>query len=195
MRKCSVDLVTGFLSSGKTSFINLFMAKTLGREEVILIQCEDGKADINANVGNKLNLNIKKFSSNKDLTEERLIRMIKFYKPSRMVIECNGIEDVTELIKLFNTTRLKAYFKITGLITILDTLTFGMFIKNLGHIFIPAVESSDLIILNKADMASDEVIEKNLNIIKNLNTHGHIVVAYDKSDFEKKVNKTRVISA
>lgn len=195
MRKCSVDLVTGFLSSGKTSFINLFMAKTLGREEVILIQCEDGKEHINARVENKLNLNIKKFSSNKDLTEERLIRMIKFYKPNRMVIECNGIEDVTELVKLFNTKRIKAYFKITGLITILNTLTFGMFIKNLGHIFIPAVESSDLIILNKADMASEDVLEKNLNIIKNLNTHGHIVVAYDKDDFEKKVNKTRVISA
>ncbi|MGL5820774.1 MAG: GTP-binding protein [Sarcina sp.] len=195
MRKCSVDLVTGFLSSGKTSFINLFMAKTLGHEEVILIQCEDGKEHIKDSIGNKLNLNVKKFSSNKNLTEERLVRMIKFYKPSRMVIECNGIEDVTELIKLFNTTKLKAYFKVTGLITVLDTLTFGMFIKNLGHIFIPAVESSDLIILNKADKASDEVIEKNLNIIKNLNTHGHIVVAYDKNDFEKKVNKTRVISA
>ncbi|MGL5633490.1 MAG: GTP-binding protein [Sarcina sp.] len=195
MRKCSVDLVTGFLSSGKTSFINLFMAKTLGREEVILIQCEDGKECIKDSIKNKLNLNIKNFSSNKELTEERLIRMIKFYKPSRMVIECNGIEDVTELIKLFNTVRLKAYFKITGLITVLDTLSFGMFIKNLGHIFIPAVESSDLVILNKADMASDEVIEKNLNIIKNLNAHGHIVVAYDKYDFEKKVNKTRVISA
>ncbi|WP_297518680.1 GTP-binding protein [uncultured Clostridium sp.] len=195
MRKCSVDLVTGFLSSGKTSFINIFLNKTLRREELIVIQCEDGKVLIDEDLERKFNVSVKKFSSSSELNEERLIRLIKFYKPERMIVECNGVEDITSLVTLFNSNKLRAYFKLTGIISILDSLTFNMLIKNLSHLIVPCIERSDLIILNKSNVISEEVLEKNLGIVKNLNTHAHILVAYDKLDLEKKIIKAKVINA
>lgn len=194
MKKCSVDLVTGFLSSGKTSFINIFLEKTLRREETIIIQCEDGAEHIDENIKNKFNVSLKAFSSNNELTEERLIRMIKFYKAERMIIECNGIQELDTLVKLFNTTKLKAYFRISGIITVLNALTFNMFLKNLGHIILPYIEKGDLIVLNKSDEVSEEVLKRDISIIKNLNNHAHILVASDKHDLKAKIIKAKVIN-
>lgn len=195
MRKCSVDLVTGFLSAGKTSFINSYLNKTLRREELIIVQCEDGKCSIDERIDSKFNVSLKKFSSASNLTEERLIRMAKFYKPVRMIIECNGVEDINELVKIFNLPKLRGYFKLTGVVSILDCLTFNMLIKNLGHLIIPCVEKSDLIVLNKSNQISNELLEKNLGIVQNLNTHAHILVATDKQDLERRIFKAKVINA
>ncbi|MGL4762645.1 MAG: GTP-binding protein [Sarcina sp.] len=196
MRKCSVDLVTGFLSSGKTSFINSFINKTLKKkEELIVIQCEEGKVAIDEQLESRFNVSLKKFTSSSDLSEERFIRMIKFYKPERMIIECNGVEAVTSLVTIFNSSKLRPYFKLTGIISILDSVTFNMLIKNLGHLVVPCIEKSDLIILNKSNEISEELLEKNLGIVKNLNTHAHILIANDKSDLDRKINKAKVINA
>lgn len=195
MKKCSVDLVTGFLSSGKTSFINIFLEKTLKREETIVVQCEDGMEHIDSNITNRFNVSLKTFSSNKELTEERLIRMIKFYKAERMIIECNGVEELDDIVKLFNTTKLRAYFRISGIITVLNALTFNMFLKNLGHIILPYIEKGDLIVLNKSDEVSEEIIERDINILKNLNNHAHILVASNKEDLKTKIIKAKVINA
>lgn len=195
MRKCSVDLVTGFLSSGKTSFINHFLNKTLKREETIIIQCEEGKEKINLILAQKSNLSIKTIHSYKELTVERFIRMIKFYKPKRMIIECNGVEDVSYVTNIFNDNKLKAYFKLTGMINIVDGNMFNMFLQNLPHIIKPCLEQSDLIVYNKAGNISDNRINDDINLIKKLNIHAHILVAYDKNDLERKINKARIISA
>lgn len=195
MRKCSVDLVTGFLSSGKTSFINVFLNKTLKREETIIIQCEDGKENINKFIKERSNVSVKKFHSYDELTIERFVRMIKFYKPERMIIECNGVEDISKVVAMFNETKLRAYFKVSGVINVIDALTFNMFLQNLPHLIRPCIEISDLIIFNKANELSDERIDLNLNIIKEMNVHAHIVVAYDKYDLEKKINKAKIITA
>ena len=195
MKKCSVDLVTGFLSAGKTSFINSYLSKTLRREELIVVQCEEGKSSIDIDIEKKSNFNLKKFSSNSELTEERLIRMAKFYKPERMIIECNGVEDVNNLVRIFNLRKLRGYFKLTGVISVLDSLTFNMLIKNLSHLVVPCVEKSDLIILNKSNQISEELLEKNLEMIQNLNTHAHILVATDKEDLEKRIFNAKVINA
>lgn len=195
MRKCSVDLVTGFLSSGKTSFINVFLKKTLKREEVIIIQCEHGKEKINSFIASRNNVNVKKFTSYDELTVERFIRMIKFYKPERMIIECNGVEDSTYFINIFNSTKLTGYFKLSGIININDALTFNMFLQNLPHLVRPSLEKSDLIVFNKANDVPEVKMDKLIEEVKQLNSHAHILIAYNKNNLEKKINQARVINA
>lgn len=42
MAKCTVDLITGFLDAGKSSLIKSILNKKNYREEIIVIQCENG---------------------------------------------------------------------------------------------------------------------------------------------------------
>lgn len=194
MRKCSVEIISGFLSSGKTTFLNEFLRKTVKREEIVIITCEKGKEEISEDIKEKFNISIKEFKSNEEISEERLIRLIKFYKPSRLIIESNGVSDINKTINLFNSLKLRAYFKVTGLVTIASATTLNAFIKNLGHLIIPTIEASDLIILNYCNTITKETEEKYLRLLENLNDHAHIVVAYEKDDLEKKIQKVKIIS-
>lgn len=194
MRKCSVEIINGFLSSGKTTFLNGFLRKTVKREEVVVIQCECGKESIALDIENKFNVSVKKFKSNDELTVERLIRIIKFYKPSRLVIESNGISDMTKMLNLFNNIKLRAYFKVTGIVTIVNSGTLNSFLKNLPHLIIPTIEASDLIILNYCNVITKKSEEKYIKLLEGMNNHAHIVAAREKRDLEEKIQKVRIIS-
>lgn len=194
MRKCSVEIINGFLSSGKTTFLNGFLKKTVKREEVVVIQCEGGKEKIDLDIENKLNVNVKRFKSNEELTIERLIRIIKFYKPSRLVLESNGISDITKTLNLFNSIKLRAYFRVTGIVTVVNSGTLNSFLKNLPHLIIPAIEASDLIILNYCDTITRKSEEKYIKLLEGMNNHAHIVATKEKTDLEEKIQKVRIIS-
>lgn len=194
MRKCSVEIISGFLSSGKTTFLNEFLKKTVKREEVVVIQCEEGKEELSREITSRFNVNFKKFKSNEELTEERLIRIIKFYKPTRIIIEGNGISDITKTINLFNGVKLRGYFKITGIITLVSANTLNAFLKNLAHLIIPSVEASDLIVLNYCDTISKETEEKYIKLLEGINNHAHIVTAKGKKDLEEKIQRVKIIS-
>lgn len=194
MRKCSVEIINGFLSSGKTTFLNGFLKKTVKREEVVVIQCEGGKEKIDLDIENKLNVNVKRFKSNEELTIERLIRIIKFYKPSRLVLESNGISDITKTLNLFNSIKLRAYFRVTGIVTVVNSGTLNSFLKNLPHLIIPAIEASDLIILNYCNTITRKSEEKYIKLLEGMNNHAHIVATKEKTDLEEKIQKVRIIS-
>ncbi|MFR5266459.1 GTP-binding protein [Clostridium sp.] len=194
MRKCSVEIINGFLSSGKTTFLNGFLKKTVKREEVVVIQCEGGKEKIDLDIENKFNVNVKRFKSNEELTIERLIRIIKFYKPSRLVLESNGISDITKTLNLFNSIKLRAYFRVTGIVTVVNSGTLNSFLKNLPHLIIPAIEASDLIILNYCNTITGKSEEKYIKLLEGMNNHAHIVATREKRDLEEKIQKVRIIS-
>lgn len=194
MRKCSVEIINGFLSSGKTTFLNGFLKKTVKREEVVVIQCEGGKEKIDLDIENKFNVNVKRFKSNEELTIERLIRIIKFYKPSRLVLESNGISDITKTLNLFNSIKLRAYFRVTGIVTVVNSGTLNSFLKNLPHLIIPAIEASDLIILNYCNTITGKSEEKYIKLLEGMNNHAHIVATREKKDLEEKIQKVRIIS-
>ena len=186
MRKCSVEIINGFLSSGKTTFLNGFLKKTVKREEVVVIQCEGGKEKIDLDIENKFNVNVKRFKSNEELTIERLIRIIKFYKPSRLVLESNGISDITKTLNLFNSIKLRAYFRVTGIVTVVNSGTLNSFLKNLPHLIIPAIEASDLIILNYCNTITGKSEEKYIKLLEGMNNHAHIVATRGKKRFGRK---------
>ena len=64
MGKCTVDLVTGFLDAGKSSLIKSILSRKKYREEVIVIQCENGKEVLDLNFINKKKITVKDFSVN-----------------------------------------------------------------------------------------------------------------------------------
>lgn len=132
MRKCSVDLITGFLGSGKTTFINHIL-DDYKKDEVLIIQCEKGSVELKTN---KLSSNIstKSFSNNDEINEDELIRSIKFYAPRRVIVECNGVSETKELIDKIRKGILKDYVKLGLIVNLLDVTTLNMFLKNIPSI-------------------------------------------------------------
>lgn len=192
MRKCSVDLITGFLSSGKTSFINHILDDFF-KEEILIIQCESGKEALFTNKINR-NINIKYFPSMDEINEEDLIRSIKFYAPRRILIECNGAGETKSFIEKIRNGELKEYLKIGLIVNLIDMTTFNMFLKNIPSMIIPNISLSNLIVLNKCNEISPNSLKEYKEMIGRFNPNAHIVNCIGKEERNMNFNKDRLIN-
>lgn len=95
--KCTVDLVTGFLDAGKSSLIKSILSRKSFREEIIVIQCENGKEIFDLDFINKKKITIKDFSAKYEMNVDRILRLLKFYGPDRIIIECSVSKDINSL--------------------------------------------------------------------------------------------------
>lgn len=192
MKKCSIDLITGFLSSGKTSFINHIL-NDFSKEEILIIQCESGKESLFTNKFNR-NVNVKYFSSMDEMNEEDLIRSIKFYAPRRILIECNGAAETKVFIEKIKDGKLKEYLKIGLIVNLIDMTTFNMFLKNIPSMIIPNISLSNLIVLNKCNEISPASLKEYKEMIGRFNPNAHIINCISKEERNMNFNKDRLIN-
>ena len=89
--KVPIYLMTGFLESGKTSFLNFTLAQEYFQidEPTLLILCEEGEEEYDKKVLKKSRTSVEVIDSIEELTTERLVAYDAFYNPGRVIIEYN----------------------------------------------------------------------------------------------------------
>ena len=184
MAKCTVDLITGFLDAGKSSLIKSILNKKNYREEFIVIQCENGKEIFDLGFINKKRITIKDFSINYEMNVERILRLLRFYDPDRIIIECSVGKDINNLLEVLNSRELKPYLRIGNITNVIDVTTLNILLKNMSTAILPSLQVSNLIILNKCNKISEKLVDEHIVTIETLNLHGHIIVNRSKNDME-----------
>ena len=156
-RSCDIEIVTGFLGWGKTSFIESYLDITSKWDDnTIILQLENGRNQYDDEKLKKKNISVKRFKSLEQLDEKRLNRIMNFYEPKRIIIELNcmvSINNIISKLKNFNLTR---KIKIVDSIAIVDVMTVQIFMKNMSLIVQPNIMSADLIILNNCGKVSKD---------------------------------------
>jgi G3E family GTPase len=179
--KAKIDIVLGFLGSGKTSFINS-MLKTdeFENETIVIIQDEFGQTDIkdeflNSSEDMKI-INIKN-DSNEEINDIYIKNILMQYSPNRILIELNGMKNSSDVINIFNDKSIKKLCKINNIAAIIDAKQFFVFFKNLKHLFSNQIFNSDTIVLNnvskldKKDFLSIQKEIKKINETANIIEH------------------------
>ncbi len=184
MGKCTVDLVTGFLDAGKSSLIKSILSRKNYREEVIVIQCENGKEIFDLSFINKKRITVKDFSENYEMNTERILRLLRFYDPDRIIIECSIGKDINNLLDVLNSKELKPYLRIGNITNIIDVTTLNMMLKNMAATILPSLQASNLIILNKCNKISEKLVDEHVVTIETLNLHGHIIINKSREDMK-----------
>mgnify|MGYP000795026701 CR=1 FL=1 len=149
MEPTPVYICTGFLDSGKT----LLVKDTLMEQEwiepglTLLILCEEGEEEYDPRELLKYGVVIETVEDKEDLTEEWLEEMNKKHKPERVVIEYNGMWQVSEFEKM----KLPAGWAIEQKITTVDASTFQMYLTNLKPLFVEMVKGAELVLFNRCE--------------------------------------------
>lgn len=148
-KEIPVYLFTGFLESGKTSFIldTLSQDYFATGERTLLIACEEGEIEYDLKYLVKQNVYVEFVNDEKDLTGELLGKWNTSHKPKRVLIEYNGmwnIESVMEDIYPSN-------WVLTQVISTVEYPTFNMFWGNMRSMVINQLSMSDMIIFNRCD--------------------------------------------
>ena len=132
-----VYLMTGFLDSGKTQFLDFTLKQDYFQIDgkTLLILCEEGEEEYNPMELLRYGVVIEKVEDQEDFTEEWLEEMNRKHEPERVVIEYNGMWKVSD----FENMKLPAGWAVEQKITTVDASTFQMYLTNLKPLFVEMV--------------------------------------------------------
>ena len=153
MLEVPVYLITGFLESGKTTFLQGVLASPdfADGEKTLLILCEEGEVEYDEKEYARHNIEIVTVENEEDLTLEFLEHCQKFYKPHRIFMEFNGMWDV----KKFVEGSLPKRWEIYQTITLVDASTFGVYLNNMRSILSNIFSYTEMVIFNRCTLDMD----------------------------------------
>ena len=142
-----VYLMTGFLESGKTRFLDFTLKQDYFQVDgtTLLILCEEGEEEYDPEEMKDHNVVIEYVEDQEDLTEELLNEFDKKYQPERVVIEYNGMWRVSE----FEAMNLPELWVIEQKITTVDASTFQVYLANMKPLFVEMVTDTDMVFFNR----------------------------------------------
>ncbi len=168
-RPIDLVLLTGFLGAGKTTLLNQVLdAAASSERRVGILMNEFGTIGVDgALVHSSPDLAVFEVSdgsifctckSASFVTGLRMFaRMPEAKRPERLIVEASGMSDPSGLTRLLRENRLAGDYNVVKVVCLVDTNRFAKIVGTL-----PAVtrqlEAADLVILNKADLATDEQI-------------------------------------
>ena len=168
--RTKLEIVTGFLGSGKSIFINEYIKTDLCKnKKMLVILLEDGLSKIHENE----NIKIKYLKTIEDL-REYLISEKEYFE--KIIIEFNGTMDLKELGEALNEKSIRKKYNFYGSIFVGEGSTLYYYLMNLGELIIPFIQDSKIIILNNMKLNKNENLT---NMIESLNLNSPIV----KSDY------------
>lgn len=162
-------MITGFLESGKSEFINYTLAQPYfqAKGTTLLILCEEGEIEYDPELL-KSTRTIKEVIENEaDFTPEKLQELDKAYKPERVIVEFNGMWN-------YKNVKLPWFWSIEQQITTIDASTFPMYYNNMKSLLNEMIKKSELIIFNRCDGLGEELATYKRNI-KAVNPKADIV--------------------
>ncbi len=168
-------LITGFLGSGKTTFMhNLIDA--FKDEKIALIVNEFGKQGIDGLLLQEEGIALKEISNGSifcncrsDTFVEALLKMAKF-EVEAVLIESSGLSDPTGMSKILSLVQKKTddCYDYRGNITLVDATNFEKLFDTAAAVKLQ-IASSDLILLNKTDLVEESKLDSVEQTIRQVN--------------------------
>ncbi|MBE6049903.1 MAG: permease [Clostridium sp.] len=189
--RIKVDILLGFLGSGKTTFIKSILQKREeSSESIVVIQNESGKEDMN--LGEKEGVFLVKRDMDESFDKKFFKNIITRFNPDRIIIEFNGMGDTENLLNFFSEPYMDNLFKIHRIIDVINMKTANMYLLNMGNKIREHIVNSDTIILTNSKNMSKENIK---NIKRNIRSINEVAKIYEFSTLEqeeKSITKRRI---
>lgn len=144
-----VYLITGFLESGKTTFIkNTVSAEYFQIDEpTLVITCEEGEEEYHKGEMLKYGTLVETIEDEDDFTKEKLTELTRVHKPGRIILEYNPLWSVKKLYEM----DLPDDWEIIQHIVTVDASTFQVYMNNMKSLFVEMITGADLVAFNRCE--------------------------------------------
>lgn len=186
--KVKLEIVSGFLESGKTSFINSYLiSESCYKEDILVILLERGNCNIREDLSNIKVVYLEEVEKLKEVIIKELRNKI-YYK---IIIEFNGTSNLKLISNLLSCKELKRKMNFYGLYFVGNSVTLMSYIKNLGEILIPYIKSSKLIILNNISLLKEKEINNLITNIEDINPIAPIILSKRINLLENEIRESK----
>ena len=191
--KIHIEIVTGFLGAGKTSFINSLLSESqVEGEKVLIFQLEQGKKEIVQSINMNNYLKVEKLEDITALKNE-MIYLIKEFNPNRVIIEYNGTSNLKEIFDVLNEKIYRECSKITTIFFVADGKNLKRHIDNVGNFVIPFIQFANMIIVNNIDYSNKEFLDEGFKKVRNINPKAYILKVKNKYILKSALRESKVL--
>ena len=176
-----IDIISGFLGAGKTTFIKKMIDEAFKGEQIVLIENEFGEVGIDGGFLKDSGIEITEMNSGciccslvgdfgKNLNE-----VITKYHPDRILIEPSGVGKLSDVMKSVIDIEREQDVKLNALVTVVNALKASKQMKAFGEFFNNQIEYATTVILSRSQNATPEQLEFCVNQIQKLNPNAAII--------------------
>lgn len=176
-----IDIVSGFLGAGKTTFIKKMLEEAFAGEQVVLIENEFGEIGIDGGFLKDAGIEIREMNSGCICCSlvgdfgKSLKEVVDTYHPDRILIEPSGVGKLSDVIKAVQDVQDTADVQLNSFITVVDVLKCRLYLNNFGEFFSNQVEHAGAIVLSRTDKTSSDKVEACVDMLRKLNVNAPII--------------------
>lgn len=178
-----VNLLFGFLGSGKTTLAKHLLARRDPATKTAVIVNEFGEVGIDGDILRGDNVDVVELNSGClccTLRGSLMLAVEELRDKSnveRVIVEATGVAQPSELLETLADSSLGGGLQIGPLVTVVDIAKFSKLTAMLGDFYWDQIESADIVIANKIDLASSGQLEEATRQIRDLNPDATIFFA------------------
>lgn len=160
-----IDVITGFLESGKTTFITELLENKIKFKKIVLIICEEGFTEYDEKELEKLNVKTVTLENESELNNHFFNRIERKYYPDYILIEYNGTWNISKIIGL----KTPKFYKLRNIIFVSDAENFNNQLDNMTMFMQPHILNSDAVVFNRFRKLNEKEQKKLVRTVKNIN--------------------------
>ena len=173
-----VDVISGFLGAGKTTFIQKLIKDVFAGKKVVLVENEFGEIGIDGGFLQEAGITINEINGGcvcctlQGDFHDALEKVENTYHPDHIIIEPSGVgklSDILSIVKSVEGLELNSYS------AVVDAKRCKIYHKNFKEFFDDQISTACCVILSRTQMVNEDKLNEDVSIIRELNPDVRII--------------------
>ena len=176
-----IDIISGFLGAGKTTFIKKMIDEVYTGEKLVLIENEFGEVGIDGGFLKDSGIEISEMNSGCICCSlvgdfaKNLQEVLDKFSPDRILIEPSGVGKLSDVMASVIDLEKTHDVKVNALVTVVNALKASKQMKAFGEFFNNQIEYATTVVLSRSQKATPEQLEFCVKQIQKFNPKAAII--------------------
>ncbi|MGN0703665.1 MAG: GTP-binding protein, partial [Lentihominibacter sp.] len=176
-----VDIISGFLGAGKTTFIKELISKVYEDEKIVLIENEFGEIGIDSRFMQNSGVEVTEMNSGcicctlvGDFARS-LKQVVEEFQPDRVIIEPSGVGKLSEVADAVMAVKEDADIEISSRITVVDGKKIKLYMKNFSEFYSNQIENATTVVVSRTQLMDENKLKECMDILREHNSKAAII--------------------
>lgn len=176
-----IDIISGFLGAGKTTFIKKMLDEAFSGEKIVLIENEFGEVGIDGGFLKDAGIQVNEMNSGCICCSlvgdfaKNMVEVLDRFHPDRILIEPSGVGKLSDVMTSVIDLEKDHDVKLNGLVTVVNALKASKQMKAFGEFFNNQIEYATTVVLSRTQKAKPEQLEFCVKQIQALNPKAAVI--------------------
>ncbi len=176
-----IDIISGFLGAGKTTFIKKMIEEVFQGQKIVLIENEFGEVGIDGGFLKDAGIEITEMNSGCICCtlvgdfDKNLKEVLEKFNPERILIEPSGVGKLSDVMKSVIDLEKERDVKLNALVTVVNAAKASKQMKAFGEFFNNQIEFATTIVLSRSQNVSPDKLELCVKQMQEINQKAAVI--------------------